>query len=59
MDQIVFIFDLEGIFPDTVDDIDEDDLEARINVLKKAVLRILTHGQVIERRRDLSSFGYR
>ena len=59
MDQIVFIFDLEGIFPDTVDDIDEDDLEAKINVLKKAVLRILTHGRVIERRRDLSSFGFR
>ena len=59
MDQIVFIIDLEALLPDIIDDLNEDDLERRLNNLKKAVLRILTHGRVVERRRDLSSFGFR
>ena len=59
MDQIVFIIDLEALLPDIIDDLNEDDLERRLNNLKKAILRILTHGRVVERRRDLSSFGFR
>ena len=59
MDQIVFIIDLESFLPRTLEQIDDGFLEKFLNNVKKALIRILTHGRVIERRRDLSSFGFR
>ena len=57
MDQIVFVLDLESFLPDVLDDV--DDIETTLTDVRKALLRIITHGRVIERRRDLSSFGVR
>ena len=59
MDQIVFVIDLESFLPDVLDDVDDSAIESTLTDVKKALLRILTHGRVIERRRDLSSFGFR
>ena len=59
MDQIVFIIDLESFLPDVLDDVDDSTIESRLADVRKALLQILTHGRVIERRRDLSSFGFR
>lgn len=59
MDQIVFVIDLESFLPDVLDDVDDSAIESILNDVRKAHLRILTHGRVIERRRDLSSFGFR
>ena len=60
MDQIVFIIDLESFLPETLEDsFDDGSLETFLTNVKKALLRILTHGRVVERRRDLSSFGFR
>ena len=60
MDQIVFIIDLESFLPETHEDsFDDEHLETFLANVKKAFLRILTHGRVVERRRDLSSFGFR
>ena len=57
MDQRVFVLDLESFLPDVLDDV--DDIETTLTDVRKALLRIITHGRVIERRRDLSSFGFR
>ena len=57
MDQIVFVLDLESFLPDVLDDV--DDIETTLTDVRKALLRIITHGRVFERRRDLSSFGFR
>ena len=59
MDQIVFVIDLESFLPDVLDDVDDSAIESILTDVRKALLRILTHGRVIERRRDLSSFGFR
>ena len=59
MDQIVFIIDLESFLPRILDQIDDGFLESFLNNVKKALIRILTHGRVIERKEDLSSFGFR
>ena len=59
MDQIVFIIDLESFLPRTLEQIDDSFLESFLKNVKKALIRILTHGRVIERRQDLSSFGFR
>ena len=59
MDQIVFVIDLESFLPDVLEDVDDSAIESILNDVRKALLRILTHGRVIERRRDLSSFGFR
>ena len=59
MDQIVFIFDLESFLPSVLEEVDDSYLESTLCNVKKALLRILTHGRVLERRRDLSSFGFR
>ena len=60
MDQIVFVIDLESFLPPILeDDFDDGCMEAFLTDVKKAVLRILTYGRIVERRRDLSSFGFR
>ena len=59
MDQIVFIFDLESFLPPSVEDDVEFLLEKGLEDVKEAALKILTHGRVLERRADLSSFGFR
>ena len=59
MDQIVFVLDLESFLPDVLDDVDDSTIETTLSDVRKALLRIITHGRVIERRRDLSSFGFR
>ena len=59
MDQIVFVIDLESFLPDVLEDVDDSAIESILTDVRKALLRILTHGRVIERRRDLSSFGFR
>lgn len=60
MDQIVFVFDLESFLPVTTDeDADETLLERGLEDVKEAVLKVLTHGRILERRSDLSSFGFR
>ena len=59
MDQIVFVIDLESFLPDVLEDVDDSAIESTLTDVRKALLRILTHGRVIERRRDLSSFGFR
>ena len=53
----MFVLDLESFLPDVLDDV--DDIETTLTDVRKALLRIITHGRVIERRRDLSSFGFR
>lgn len=59
MDQIVFVIDLESFLPDVLEDVDDSAIESTLTDVRKALLKILTHGRVIERRRDLSSFGFR
>ena len=59
MDQIVFVIDLESFLPDVLEDVDDSAIESTLTDVRKALLRILTHGRVIERRRDFSSFGSR
>ena len=65
MDQIVFVFDLEQLLPmeEMVGNLDESLMEARLNSVKQAVLRIATFcsdaGKISESRRDLPSFGFR
>ena len=61
MDQIVFIFDLESFLPPSVEVEDDVEflLEKGLEDVKEAALKILTHGRVLERRADLSSFGFR
>ena len=59
MDQIVFVIDLESFLPDVLEDVDDGAIESTLADVRKALLRILTHGRVIERRRDLSTFGFR
>ena len=59
MDQIVFVFDLEQLLPmeEMVGNLDESLMEARLNSVKQAVLRIATYcsyaGKISESRRDL------
>ena len=65
MDQIVFVFDLEQVVPlNHLIEAEEDSLiEARLNSVKQAVLRILAFcsdiGKIGASRRDLPSFGFR
>ena len=65
MDQIVFVFDLEQVVPleKLVEELDESLIEARLNSVKQAALRIATFccdaGKISESRRDLPSFGFR
>ena len=59
MDQLVFVVDLESFLPDVLDDVDDGAIESTLTDVRKALLRIITHGRIIERRRDLSSFGFR
>ena len=65
MDQIVFVFDLEQVVPlDYLVEAGEDSLiEARLNRVKQAVLRILTFcsdvGKMGSSMRVLPSFGFR
>ena len=55
----MFVVDLESFLPDVLDDVDDGAIESTLTDVRKALLRIITHGRVIERRRDLSSFGFR
>ena len=66
MDQIVFVFDLEQVVPleEVVEEqLDESLIEARLNSVKQAALRIATFcsyaGKISESRRDLPSLGFR
>ena len=65
MDQIVFVFDLEQVVPleKVVEEVDESLIEARLNSVKQAALRITTFcsdaRKISESRRDLPSIGFR
>ena len=59
MDQIVFIIDVECFLPDNSDQDVETLVERGLHDVKQAALKILTHGRVLERRGDISSFGFR
>ena len=65
MDQIVFVFDLEQVVPleKVVGELDKSLIEARLNCVKQAALRIATFcsdaGKISENRRDLPSLGFR
>ena len=65
MDQIVFVFDLEQVIPldYLVEAVEDNLIEARLNRVKQAVLRILTFcsdvGKMGASRRVLPSFGFR
>ena len=59
MDQIVFIIDVECFLPDISDQDVETLVERGLHDVKQAALKILTHGRVLERRGDISSFGFR
>ena len=65
MDQIVFIFDLEQMLPlkEMVGELEDSLLQARMNSIKQAALRIVTYcteaDRITENRRDLPSFGFR
>ena len=65
MDQIVFVFDLEQVVPldYLVEEVEDSLIEARLNSVKQAVLRILNFcsdvGKIGASRRDLPSFGFR
>ena len=56
MDQTVFVIDLESFMPRTFD---QTQVDKFLTNVKKALIRILTHGRIIERPDDLSSFGFR
>ena len=65
MDQIIFVFDLEQLVPldKVVEEVNERWIEARLNSVKQAVLRIATFcsdaGKIGESRRSLPSLGFR
>ena len=65
MDQIVFVFDLEQVVPleKVMGELDESWIEARLNSVKQAALRIATFcsdaSRINESSRDLPSFGFR
>ena len=65
MEQIVFVFDLEQVVPleKVVEELDESLIEARLNSVKQAALRIATFcsdaDKISESRRDLPSLGFR
>jgi len=65
MDQIVFVFDLEQVVPldYLVEAVEDSLIEARLNTVKQAVLRILSFcsdvGKIGASRRDLPSLGFR
>ena len=65
MNQIVFIFDLEQVVPlnRVLEELDSSLIEARLNSVKQAALRIATFcsyaGKISESRRDLPSLGFR
>jgi hypothetical protein len=65
MDQIIFVFDLEKMvcLEKGVGELDESLVEARLNSIKQAALRIATccsdASRISESRRDLPSFGFR
>ena len=65
MDQIVFVFDLEQVVPldYLVEAVEDRLIDARLNSVKQAVLRILTFcsdvGKIGANRRDLPSLGFR
>ena len=65
MNQIVFIFDLEQVVPlnRVLEELDSSLIEARLNSVKQAALRIATFccdaGNIRESRRDLPSLGCR
>ena len=61
MDQVLFVFDMEEVVP--LGELDDGLLEARLNSVKQAALRILASctddGELSESRRDLPSLGFR
>ena len=65
MDQIIFVFDLEQVLhlEKGLGVLDESLIEARLNSIKQAALRIATFcssvGNIGECRRDLPSLGFR